>query len=130
MMWKTSIISLWGDFLKFIITLLVGTHDLQTLWSPLVSLNCIYFEKTFYFKQLLEKTFYFKQLHVVHSLLEETQEMKISQLLYYWERHTQRHKAAIFIFIFNFFVAKIHWKVPHENIHGEVSVLENFQKKN
>jgi hypothetical protein len=27
-------------------------------------------------------------------------------------------------------VAKICRKVPHENIHGEASVLENFQKKN
>jgi hypothetical protein len=26
-------------------------------------------------------------------------------------------------------VAKICQKVPHENIHGEVNVLENFQKK-
>jgi hypothetical protein len=31
---------------------LVGTCDLRTLWSPLVSLNCIYFEETFCFKQL------------------------------------------------------------------------------
>jgi hypothetical protein len=56
--------------------------------------------------------------------------MKFSQLLYYQERHTQRHKAAILFFIFIFFVAKIRRKVPHENIHGEASVLENFQKKN
>jgi hypothetical protein len=26
-------------------------------------------------------------------------------------------------------VAKIRQKVPHENIHGEASVLENIQKK-
>jgi hypothetical protein len=51
--------------------------------------------------------------------------MKFSQLLYYRETHTQRCKAANFIF----FVAKIRQKVPHENIHGEVSVLENFQNK-
>jgi hypothetical protein len=40
--------------------------------------------------------------------------------------HTKRRKAAYFIL---FFVAKIRQKVPHENIHGEASVLENFQKK-
>jgi hypothetical protein len=33
------------------INLLVGTHDLQTLWSPSISLNRIYFEETFCFKQ-------------------------------------------------------------------------------
>jgi hypothetical protein len=26
-------------------------------------------------------------------------------------------------------VTKIRWKVPHENIHGEASILENFQNK-
>jgi len=35
-----------------IIELLVGTCDLWTLWSPLVSLNRIYFEEAFCFKQL------------------------------------------------------------------------------
>ncbi len=40
--------------------------------------------------------------------------------------HTQRCKSAIFFFNF-FFVTKICWKVPHENIHGEASfyVLHN-----
>jgi hypothetical protein len=56
--------------------------------------------------------------------------MKFLQLLYYQETHTQRRKTTIFIFIFIFFVAKIRRKVPHENIHGEANVLENFQKKN
>ncbi len=42
------------------------------------------------------------------------------------ETHTQRHKATN---LFLFFVAKICRKVPHENIHGETSVLENFPKK-
>jgi hypothetical protein len=46
------------------------------------------------------------------------------------ERHTQRRKAATFIFIFYFFVKKIRWKVPHENIYGEANILENFPKKN
>jgi hypothetical protein len=55
--------------------------------------------------------------------------MKFLQLLYYQERHTQRCKAANFIFILFYFVAKIRQKVSRENIHGEVSALENFQKK-
>ncbi len=45
------------------------------------------------------------------------------------ERHTQKCKATNFIFILFFFVTKICWKVPHENIHGEASILEIFQKK-
>ncbi len=63
----------------------MGTRDLRTLWSPLVSLN--------------------------------------------QERHTQRRKATNFLIFYLLFVTKIRWKVPHENIHGEASVLENFQKK-
>jgi hypothetical protein len=42
------------------------------------------------------------------------------------ERDT--HKGAKQL-IFIFLVAKICEKVPFENIHGEASVLENFQKK-
>ncbi len=45
------------------------------------------------------------------------------------ERHTQRRKAANFNLIYFIFERKIRWKVPHENIHGEASILENFQKK-
>jgi hypothetical protein len=45
------------------------------------------------------------------------------------ERHTQRRKAAILFLFYLFFVTKIRWKVPHENIHGEGSILEKFQKK-
>jgi hypothetical protein len=41
------------------------------------------------------------------------------------ERHTQRRKAVYFIFILFIYC----WKVPHENIYGEASILENFQKK-
>jgi hypothetical protein len=62
-----------------------------------------------------------------YKTLEET---KFPQLLCYRETHTQRHKAANFIYFIYIFVAKIHQKVPHEYIHGEASILENFQKEN
>jgi hypothetical protein len=39
-------------------------------------------------------------------------------------------KALNNYFYFYFFVVKIRRKVPHENIHGKTSVLENFQKTN
>jgi hypothetical protein len=57
--------------------------------------------------------------------------MKPTHNCFTTERHT--HKGAtqlIFLIFFNFFVAKIRRKVPHESIHGEASVLEIFQKKN
>jgi hypothetical protein len=53
--------------------------------------------------------------------------MKFLQLLYYRKRHTQKRKATNFIL---FLVAKIRRKVPHENIHGEASILKKFQKEN
>ncbi len=37
--------------MKGVLTLM-GTHDLRTLWNPPVSLNRIYFEEAFCFKQL------------------------------------------------------------------------------
>jgi hypothetical protein len=47
------------------------------------------------------------------------------------ERDTHKGATQLILFLFfYFFVAKIRRKVPHENIHGEASVLENFQKKN
>jgi hypothetical protein len=45
------------------------------------------------------------------------------------ERHTQRRKAVNFIFILFICCDENPLKVPHENIHGEASILENFQKK-
>ncbi len=41
--------------------------------------------------------------------------------------HTHRCKTTIFIFFTLFFVTRICWKVPHENIHGEANfyVLHN-----
>jgi hypothetical protein len=64
-----------------------------------------------------------------HTELEETREIKFSQLLYYKKDTKKNTKQLILILFFNFFVAKIRQKVPHENIHGEASVLQNFQKK-
>jgi hypothetical protein len=46
-------------------------------------------------------------------------------------RHTRKGAKQLILFLFYFiFVAKIRRKVPHENIYGKASVLENFQKKN
>jgi hypothetical protein len=45
------------------------------------------------------------------------------------ERHTQRRKAANFIFILFYFFDENRLESPHENRHGEASFLENFQKK-
>jgi hypothetical protein len=46
-------------------------------------------------------------------------------------RQTHKGVKQLVLFLFYlFFVKKIRWKVPHENIHGEASILENFQKKN
>jgi hypothetical protein len=125
----------------YFILLLAGTRDLRTLWSPLVSLNHVvhtsssswipYFPHWNSCEGLSEKH---THTHTntkkeTHTQLEEIQEMKFLQLLYYRETHTQRRKATNFIFILIFFVVKIHRKVPRENIHGEASVLEIFKKK-
>jgi hypothetical protein len=45
------------------------------------------------------------------------------------DTHKGAKQLILFLFII-FFVVKICRKVPHENIHGEASVLENFKKKN
>jgi hypothetical protein len=55
--------------------------------------------------------------------------MKFSQLLYYRERDT--HKGAKqLIFNFYFFCGENPLKSPHENIHGEASILKKIKKKN
>jgi hypothetical protein len=59
--------------------------------------------------------------------------MKPTQNCFTIERDTHKgttQRFFLFFFCFFFFVAKIRRKVPHENIHGEATVLENFQKKN
>ncbi len=46
------------------------------------------------------------------------------------DKHTKAQSKLILFLFYLFFVTKIRWKVPHENIHGEASILGNFPKKN
>jgi hypothetical protein len=54
--------------------------------------------------------------------------MKFPQLLDYPERDKGAKELILFLFIY-LFVAKVRQNIPHENIHGEGNLLENFQNK-
>ncbi len=117
----------------------MGTCDLQTLWSPLVSLNCVvhtssslwipYFSHWNSCEGLFQRHTHTDTKRDPHVELEETREMKFSQLLYYWERHTQKRKAANFIFFFIYFDDENSSKSPLWKHTWWSECFEKFPKK-
>ncbi len=99
----------------------MGTRDLRTLWSPLVSLNRVvltsssswisYFPHWNSCEGLFERDTHTHKERHPHTELEDTRKMKFPQLFYHQETHTQRCKVANFIYYY-FFCGKNMPKSP------------------